>query len=64
MNSKQKFIIVVTYDLMEIKKMLIHNKVGYTRKKQRRQLEREKLAKQHKTIKKPQKLETCHLTEL
>jgi hypothetical protein len=44
--------------------MLIHNRVGYTRKKQRRQLEREKLAKQHKPIKKPQKLETCHLTEL
>ncbi len=44
--------------------MLIHNKVRYTRKKQRRQLEREKLAKQHKTIKKTQKMETCHLTEL
>jgi hypothetical protein len=49
---------------VEIKKMLIHNKIDYTRKKQRRQLEREKLAKQHKTVKKPQKLETRHLTEL
>ena len=36
--------------------MLIHNKVGYTRKKQRRQLEREKLAKQHKTICKTSKI--------
>ncbi len=44
--------------------MLIHNKVAYTRKKQRRQLEREKLAKEHKTLKKPQKRETCRLTEL
>jgi hypothetical protein len=45
--------------------MLIHNKIGYTRKKQKRQLEREKLAEQHKAvIKKPQKLESCHLTEL
>jgi len=44
--------------------MLIHNKVDYSRKKLRKQLEREKLAKQHKTIAKPQKLESCHLTEL
>jgi hypothetical protein len=44
--------------------MLIHNKVGYIRKKQRRQLEREKLAEQNKKVKKPQKLESCHLTEL
>jgi hypothetical protein len=32
--------------------MLIHNKVAYTRKKQRRQLEREKLAKTNKSTKK------------
>ena len=44
--------------------MLIHNKECYTRKKQRRQLEREKLAEQHKTVEKPQKKESCHLTEL
>jgi hypothetical protein len=49
---------------VELKKMLIHNKDSYTRKKQRRQLEREKLAEQHKTIKKPQRTESCHLTEL
>jgi hypothetical protein len=44
--------------------MLVHNKVCNTRKKQRRQLERERLAKQNKPVKKPQKMETCHLTEL
>jgi hypothetical protein len=44
--------------------MLIRNKVGYTRKKLRRQLEREKLAKEHKTMKKPKKSETCRLNEL
>ena len=44
--------------------MLIHNKVTYTRKKQLRQLEREKLAKEHKTKKKPKKMETCHVNEL
>jgi hypothetical protein len=46
------------------KKLLIKNKVSYTRKKQRRQFEREKLAKEFKKIKKPEKLETCHLNEL
>lgn len=44
--------------------MLIHNKVYNHRKKQRRQLEREKLAKEHKTIKKPKKLESCRATEI
>ncbi len=44
--------------------MLIHNKVAYSRKKLRKQLEREKLAKEHKKIKKPQKMETCHVNEL
>ena len=44
--------------------MLIHNKVCNIRKKQHRQLEREKLAEQHKAVKKPQKMESCHLTEL
>ena len=44
--------------------MLIHNKVDYSRKKLRKQLEREKLAKEHKKIKKPQKMETCHVNEL
>jgi hypothetical protein len=44
--------------------MLIHNKVYNHRKKQLRQLERERLAKEYKTIKKPQKLETCRVNEL
>ena len=44
--------------------MLIHNKVYNHRKKQRRQLERERLAKEHKTIKKPKKRETCQVYEL
>jgi len=35
--------------------MLIHNKVYNHRKKQRRQLEREKLGNKVKTIKKPRK---------
>ena len=44
--------------------MLIHNKVYNHRKKQQRQLERERLAKQYKTIKKPKKRETCQVYEL
>ncbi len=44
--------------------MLIHNKECYTRKKQRRQLERERLAEKNKTIKKPERTESCRLTEL
>ena len=44
--------------------MLIHNKVYNHRKKQQRQLERERLAKEHKTIKKPQKIESCKVYEL
>jgi|BarGraIncu00222A_1022003.scaffolds.fasta_scaffold255348_2 hypothetical protein len=44
--------------------MLIHNKVYNHRKKQQRQLEREKLARLHKTMEKPQRLESCHLNEL
>jgi len=44
--------------------MLIHNKVYNHRKKQQRQLERERLAKEYKTINKPQKRETCRVNEL
>jgi len=44
--------------------MLIHNKIYNHRKKQQRQLERERLAKEYKTIKKPQKRETCRVNEL
>ena len=44
--------------------MLIHNKVYNHRKKQQRQLERERLAKEYETIKKPQKRETCRVNEL
>ena len=44
--------------------MLIHNKVYNHRKKQRRQLERERLAKKYETIKKPKKLESCRATEV
>ena len=44
--------------------MLINNKVYNHRKKQQRQLERERLAKEHKTIKKPKKRETCQVYEL
>ena len=46
-NRNQKFILVVTK-----KKMLIHNKVYNHRKKQKRLLEKQKLAKKDKTAEK------------
>jgi hypothetical protein len=62
--SSQKFILEIIKKLNGEKKLLIKNQVCNTRKKQRRQLERERLAKEFKKINKPEKLETCHLNEL